>query len=98
MTPLSILKHNDNSDKDIYDDKSGDPEEFTSSSDTEADNVNHKQQVLVLGQVHLDEALQNTMRPLRKKWSHADSAIVRPPLPNLHNPAGAIPPPLLKWQ
>jgi hypothetical protein len=42
--------------------------------------------------------IQSTRLPLRKKRNGADSVSARSPLSHLPYPAGAMPPPLLKWQ
>ena len=46
----------------------------------------------------ISNTLWTTRVSLAKKWRHADTVIAHPPLPNSHNPAGAMLPPLLKHQ
>jgi len=68
------------------------------SSETEEHNLDDQQEVLEQVQVRHDRTLQASRVALAKKWNRADTVIASTSLPNLRYPAGAIPPPLLKWQ
>jgi len=98
MSLISLLMQGDNTDQELSHDKSQDPGESTLSSNIEEDNLDHQQEVLLLGQVRREKSLRTTMVLLSKNWSRADTVIARPPLPNSRNPAGSMAPPLLKRQ
>jgi hypothetical protein len=96
------MMQDDDTDQDIGDDESeGESEdtwETTLSSDIEEDDLDHQQQVLLLGQARRDKSLRTTRVPLPKKRSRADTVIARPLLPNPRKPPGSMAPPLLKRQ
>ena len=89
-------------DQDIGDGKSeGESEdtgESTLSSDIEEDDLDHQQEVELLGQARRDKSLRTTRVRLPKKRSRADTVIARPLLPNSRKPPGSMAPPLLKRQ
>jgi len=89
-------------DQDMGDDESEgereDTGETTLSSDIEEDELNHQQQVLLLGQTHQDKSSHTTRVPLPTKRSRADTVIACPLLPNPRKPPGSMAPPLLKRQ
>jgi hypothetical protein len=96
------MMQDDDTDQDIGDDESeGESEdtgETTLSSDIEEDDLDHQQQVLLLGQARRDKSSRTTRVPLPKKRSRADTVIARPLLPNPRKPPGSMAPPLLKRQ
>jgi hypothetical protein len=51
-------------------------------SDSEVDDVDHHQEVLLLGDAHHDMSIQTTMVAVRKKWNCAETGILRSPLPH----------------
>jgi len=96
------MMQDDDTNQDIGDDESeGECEETretTSSSDIEEDDLDHQQQVLLLGQASRDKSSRTTRVPLPKKWSRADTVIARPLLPNPRKPPVSMAPTLLKCQ
>jgi len=96
------MKQDDDTNQDIGDGESeGESEdtgESTLSTDIEQDDLDHQQEVLLLGQARRDKSLQTTRVPLPKKRSRADSVIACPLLPNSRKPPGPTAPPLLKCQ
>jgi len=92
------LKLDDDTDPDIGDAKSEDPGRSSISSNIKEDDLDHHQEVMLLGQAQRDKSLPNTRDPQPKKRSHADTGIAHPPLINFQNPAGATAPPLLRRQ
>ena len=96
------MKQGDDTDQDLGDgDSEGESEdtgESRLSSDIEEDNLDHQQEVLLLGQARRDKSLRTRRVPLPKKRSRADTVIARPLLPNSRKPPGSMPPPLLKRQ
>jgi len=66
MSPISILKQDDDTNQGISDDKSEDPGESTLLSDIEEDELDHHQEVLHLGQASQDKSLQTTWVALPK--------------------------------
>jgi len=82
MSLMSLLKQGDDTGQVLSNDESEDSGESTSSSDIEEDDLDHQQEVLLLGQAHRDKLLQSTRVSLPNKWSRADTVIARPPLPN----------------
>jgi hypothetical protein len=92
------MNQNDETNQEIGDDDSEDTGESTFSSDIEEDDLNHQQVVLHLGQVRWEKSLRTTRVLLRKKQSHADTVLARPPLPKSQNLPAAMAPPLLKRQ
>jgi len=95
---ILMMQDDDDADREISHDRSEDPGESTLSSDIEEDDLDIRQQVLHLDQVHHDKTIRTTRVPLPKKQSCAENVIAHAPLPNLRHPAGAIAPPLLKCQ
>jgi len=98
MSPISVLKQDDNTDEELSDDESEDPGDSTLLSDIEQDDFDHQRDVLLLGQASRDRSLWTTKVPLPKKQSRADTVIACPLLPNSRNPAWVMAPPLLKHQ
>jgi len=98
MSLILLLKHGDDTDQELSDDESEYPGESTLLSDIKEDDLDHQQEVLLLGQAHRDKSLRTTRVPLPKKRSCANTVIARPPLPNPRNAAGVMAPPLLKCQ
>jgi len=96
MSPISLVKQDHDTDQQLSHDKGEDPGESTISSDIDEDNLDHQQEVLLPGQAHWDKSLRTTRVPLPKNWSHANTVIARPPLPNSQHPAAAMAPALLK--
>jgi len=96
------MTQDDDTDQDISDGESDcendDTEESTLSSDIEEDDLDHQQEVLLLGQALRDKSLRTERVPLLKKRSRADTVIARPPLPNSRKPPGSMAPSLLKCQ
>jgi len=92
------MNRDDATDQEIGDDESEYTGESTLSSDIEADDLDHQQEVLHLGQARQDKSLRTTRVPLPKERSRADTVIARPPLPNSPNLPAAMAPPLLKRQ
>jgi len=96
------MKLGDDSIQDIGDveseGESEDTGESTLSSDIEEDDLDHLQEVLLLGQARRNKCLRTTRVPLQKKGSRADTVIPRPLLPNSRKPPGSMAPPLLKCQ
>ena len=96
------MKQDDDTDPDICDGEnqgeSEDTGECTLSSDIEQDDLDHEQEVLLLGQACRDKSLQTTRVPLPKQRSCANTVIARPLLPNSWKPPGSMAPPLLKRQ
>jgi len=82
----------------LSDDETEDPGESTLWSDIEDDDLDYQQEVFLQGQAHRDKPLRTSKVPLPKIWSHADTVIACPPLPNSRNPAPAMAPALLKRQ
>ena len=80
------MKQDDDTDQDICDDESEgesqDTGESTLPSYIEENNLDHQQEVLLVGQACWDKSLQTTRVPLPKKWSCPDTVIARPLLPN----------------
>jgi len=98
MSPISVLKQDDHTDLEIGDDESKDLGVSTSLSDIEENDLDHQQEVLVIGQAGRDKLLR-TRRVLQpKKWSHANTVTTCPLLLNSENPAWAMAPPLFKGQ
>ena len=95
---ILMTQDDDYTDREISHDNSEDHAESTLSSDIEDDDFDNQQDVLYLDQAQSVETLHTTGVPLPKKRSRADTAIARTSLPHLQHPAGAIAPPLLKWQ
>jgi hypothetical protein len=94
---MILMKQDDDDiDREISNDKSGDLGESTLSSDIEEHDLNIWQEVLHLDQACHDNTICTTRVPLPKKQSRADTVIARAPLPNLQHPAGVIAPSLLK--
>jgi len=93
-----ILMNQDDDDTDweISNNESEDPGKSTLSSEMEEDDLDIRQEVLHLDQARCGERMQTTRVSLPKKRSRADTAIARPPLPNLQHPVAAKAPPLLK--
>jgi hypothetical protein len=83
-----IKQDDDDTNQQISNGESEDPGEFTLLSDMTEDDLDNWQEVLHLGQVRPDKALQTTRVPLPKKQSHADSIVTRTPPRNLGHPAG----------
>ena len=98
LSPISLLKQDDDTNQELSDDEREDLEKSTLSSDIEEDELDQQQQVLLLGQVRRDKSFRSTRVPLPTKRSYADTGISHPLLPNSRNPAGAMAPPLLKHQ
>ena len=98
MFPTSLLTQDDITDQGISDDQSDGPGESSLLSDIVEDNLDHQEEILLLGQARHDLLFRTTMVQLPKKFSHADTVIPHPPLPNSRDPAGAMPLPLLKRQ
>jgi len=73
----------DDTDREITNDKSEDPRESTLLSDIEDDDLDNLQKVLHQDQARHDKTLQTTRVPLPKKRSRADTVIAHTPLPNL---------------
>lgn len=72
---------------------------YTSSSNNVEHYLIRQQDVLHLSQEYPHMTLWTWKVPMPKKWSHAKTGIVIcPPLPNSRNLAGALTPPLLKYQ
>jgi len=92
------MNQDDETDQEIGDDGSEDTGESTLSSDIEADDLDHQQEVLYLGQARRDKSLRTTRVPLPKTQSRGNTVIARPPLPNSRNLPAAMAPPLLKRQ
>jgi hypothetical protein len=96
------MMQDDDTEQDIGDDESeGESEdtgETTLSSDIEEDDLDHQQQVLLLGQARRDKSSRTTRVPLPKKRSRADTVIACPLLPNPRKPPGSMAPLLLKRQ
>ena len=57
MSPISYLKQDDDTDQESSDDESKDPAESTLLSDIEEDDLDHQQEVLLLGQAHRERSL-----------------------------------------
>jgi len=98
MSPVSLLKQDDDTDQVISDDNCEDHTESNISYDIDEDDSNHQQEVWLLCQVRQDRLSQPTRVPLRKTQSCADTVVACPPLPNSRNPAVAMTPALLKHQ
>jgi len=96
MSPISLLKQDDDTDQKLSDDESEDPGESTLSSNIEEDDFDHQEEVVLLGQARWDKLLWTTWVPLPKQRIRADTVIACPPLPNSWNTAGAMAPALLK--
>jgi len=96
------MKQDDNTNHDISDEESEGENEDTGesllSSDIKEDDLDHQQQVLLLGKARRDKLLRTTRVPLPKKWSRAVTMIAHPLLPNSRKPLGSLAPPLLKHQ
>jgi len=96
------MMEDDDTDQDIGDDesegKSEDTGETTLSSDIKEGNLDHQQQVLLLGQARRDKSSRTRRVPLPKKRSRADTVIARTLLSNPRKPPGSMAPPLLKCQ
>jgi len=93
------MKQDDNdTDREISENESGDLGESTLSSDIEEDDLDNQQEVLHQDQACCDMTMQTTRVPPPKQRSRADTVIARTSLPNLRHPAGAMAPPLLKCQ
>jgi len=94
------MKQGDDTDQDLGDgDSEGESEdtgESRLSSDIEEDNLDHQQEVLLLGQARRDKSLRTRRVPLPKKRSRADTVIARPLFPNSRKPPGSMAPPLFK--
>jgi len=95
---ILMKRDDDDTNREISDNKSEDTRAFTLSSDIEEDDLENQQEVLHPDQPHHHKALQTTRVPLPKKQSRADTVIACTSLPNLRHPAGAISPPLFKLQ
>jgi len=102
ISPISLMKQGNGTDQDIGDGEiegeSEDTGECTLSSDIEDYDLDHQQEVLLLGQVCRDKSLRTTRFPLPKKCSRADTVIACPLLPNSRKPPWSMAPPLLKRQ
>jgi hypothetical protein len=92
------MNEDDKIDQEIGDDDCEDTGESTISSDIEDDDLDYEQKVIHLGQARRDKSLRTTRVPLPKKWSHTDTVIARPPIPNSRNLPAAIAPLLLEHQ
>jgi len=90
------MYQDDETDQEIDDADSEDTGESTLSSDSEENHLVHRHEVLHSGQACQGKSLRTTMVPLPKKWSHANTVIAHPPLPNSRNLPAAMAPPLLK--
>jgi len=95
---MLMRQDDDDTNREISENKSEDHGEFTSSSDIEEDNLDNQQEVLHLDQERRDQTIWTTRVPLRKKRRPADTVIARTSLPNLQHLAWAIAPPLLQCQ
>jgi len=98
LSPIGLLKQDDDPDQELIDDESDGSGESPLSSEIAGDDLYHLQKVLLLRQVGQDKSLRNGRVPLLKKRSPADTVIALPPHPNSRNPAAAMAPPLLKHQ
>jgi len=94
-----LLKQDDNNtDREISENKIEDLGESTLSSDIKEDNLDNQQEVLHQDQARRDKTIRTTRVPPPKNRSCADTVIARTSLPNLGHPPGAMAPPLLKRQ
>jgi len=102
ISPISLMKQDDDTYQDIgegeSEGESEDTRESTLSSDIEENGLDHQQDVILLGQACRDKSFQTTSLSLPKKRSRADTVIARPLLPNSRKPLGSRAPPLLKHQ
>jgi len=57
MSPISVLKQDDNTDEELSDDESEDPGDSTLLSDIEQDDFDYQRDVLLLGQASRDRSL-----------------------------------------
>jgi len=93
---ISVLNQNDKINQEIGDDDTEDTGEYTVSSDTEEDKLNHHQEVLHLRQTCRVKSVRTIKVPVWKKQSHANTVIPCPLGPNSRNLAAVMAPPLLK--
>jgi len=93
-----MKQDDDDTDREISNDKSEDPGESTFPSDIEEDNLDIGQVVLHLDLAHRDKTVQTTRVALPKKQSHANTVNARTPLPDLQHLVGAMVPSLLNRQ
>jgi len=98
MSPISLLKQDDDSNQELINNKSDDPRDSTLTSDIKDDDVDCQRKVLLLGQVHWDKMLRTTRVPQLKKHGCADIVIAHPPHTNSTHTARAMAPTLLKRQ
>jgi len=96
------MEQDDDTDQDIGDRESDgasqDTGEYILLSDIEEEDLDHQQQVLLLGQARRDKSLQTSRVPLPMTWSHANAVIARPLITNSRKPHASMAPPLLKRQ
>jgi hypothetical protein len=98
MSPISLLKQDDDTHQKLSDDKSVKPRRVNLVVWHRRRWFDYQQEVQLLGQAHRDKSLQTPTVPLRNNRSGADCIIVRRPLSTFRNAAVAIVPPLLKGQ
>jgi len=96
MFTIPLMKQYDNNNQEIGDAQSWETERSTISSNIAEDDCDRHLKELLLGQVRWNKSLSTIIVPLPKKWSHTDTVIACPLLPNSRNPPRAMAPPLLK--
>ena len=93
---MHIKQFDNDTDREISENKCENPGESTLSSDIEEDDLDNQLEVQHLDQERCGKTIQTTRVPLPKKRSRAETVIARTSLPNLRHPARAIAPQLLK--
>jgi hypothetical protein len=93
---ILIKQDDDDTDREISNDKSEDPGESTLPSGIEEDDLDIAQVMLHPDQARRDRTIWTTRVSLPKQRSHPNTVIARASFPNLQHPAGVIAPPLLK--
>jgi len=82
---MSLMKQDDDTDQAIGDGESDrqskDTGESTSSSDIEEDNLDHRYEILLVGQLHRKKPFRTTRGPFPKNRSRANTVIAHPLLP-----------------
>jgi len=98
VSTIELLTQDDNTGQQIGDDQSEYPVKSTSLCYINEDDLDHQQEVLVLGQACRHKSWWTTCVPQREIQSRANTFIAQHLLPNFWNPVGAMAQPLLKRQ
>lgn len=95
ISPISVLKQDNDTYQEIGNGKSEGTRESTLLSEIQVDNLNYEVEVLLLGHTCRVNLIWPTRVPLRMKWSHGIRIIALPWHPRSRNSARVTAPPSL---